>query len=208
MTILTGDIVEIIDEQTYDGQQVLNRYFYEVMTIDATIDPTPALIAEEWWTLVQTDLLATQNDGVVHTQIRAEVRTGDLEYGQYVIPSGDGTGVLACSGDYLSPFIAYGIGLTGASRITRPGSKRVVGACEDHIEDYGVLNSSIFGAVEAFADQITATLFGGGLGTTSLRPIIWRPPTGVALGVVNPITGYIVNPVLTTQNTRKRGRGS
>lgn len=208
MAIVENDIIEIIDEQTYFNQQVLNRYLYRAGTVSES-GVTPAEIGEAWWTAFGTTIRAAQNAAVNHLQVRVEVLTGARDYGQYVIPTGERTGTHSTSTNALAPFMAASVTLQGQTRATRPGGKRYVGGTEADTLDFGVLDGSYKTLVEAIAalipDQIEV---GGDDGAMLILPVLYRPASDLDPMVTNPIVATIVNPNISTQNTRKVGRGS
>lgn len=110
-------------------------------------------------------------------------------------------------GDVISSFQAWGFRYNRATRLSRNGWKRIAGVIEADSTN-GVLNPAINAlinaAAAAMAIDITGTLY-----NVSFEPVIYRavPTSTGQLPGAFPING--VNYVrITTQNTRKVGRGS
>lgn len=208
MPLTEGSVVEILDEQTYDNSQVINSYHYEVESITGT-PATPAEVGEAFWTLIGGNVRGLQNAALLHEQIRVEEVAGDRMYGQYIIPPGEQAGTRGGGGDATASFIAYGITLQGETRQTKPGGKRIAGALETDVGAFGVLVTEAFDDLVDFAELLQQPLdVGESPNVTTLRPVIYRPPATPDPAVVNPIVGFIAKTDITTQNTRKRGRGA
>jgi hypothetical protein len=134
--------------------------------------------------------------------------TGD--YGEFAIPGADAAGTRAPStpGDALTPFVALGVRLGVATRVTRPGQKRFAGFCEADIQGPQFTSSVTTAANLLMALMRADMTLGAPAALTTLDPVIVRKDlTGLPV-VSQPITSHIVNLYVTTQNTRKFGRGS
>lgn len=212
MAIDIGNVVRITDKQTFDAQQVLNVYYYN---IDSTPGSTPDEIAQAWWEKMNASIRAVQTSGVVHNEVLIENLDGTLDFGRYVPATGSNAGT-CIETQPLSAFAAYGITLTVSTRLVRPGSKRIVGIPEAYNGDYGVLTGAAVGLLNTLGEDMTEDVSFGLLGAGMMHPVIVgfphpESPTGrpARLERVDfEVTGYLVNPYVTTQNTRKRGRGA
>jgi len=133
-------------------------------------------------------------------------------YAEFAVPVAEQQGTRASGASfagYMPPFVGAGVKLAVGSGLTRPGQKRFWGLGEgDSVE--GVMQAPYLTLVEAlavkFSDQI---LLGAPVATGVMFPEVVRqePVTGNIL-VAQDVTGHVVNNNLTTQNSRKIGRGA
>jgi hypothetical protein len=100
--------------------------------------------------------------------------------------------------------------MTVDTRVTRPGQNRFGGLLESDLTN-GVLGSGVLTAIDALmavAGVGTLTLLSPALGM-DLLPIIVRKDPSTGLPTAHQaVTGYLTNIQVTTQNTRKIGRGA
>lgn len=188
---------EVKDYQTLFGQQVLNVYRY---------DTDAGGTAPELGGVFSTDVIAPIRDiqslALVHTRLEV-INLDDEEDWYEVITSLAGTQ----SGDTLPSFVAFYFKLARTSRSTRPGAKRIAGVLESW-QTNGAPTGGSPTAIAAVEDAIAATLNDG---TVDYVPVI----QGWSLGEDNQYFRDGSNPIqsaelisITTQNSRKVGRGS
>jgi hypothetical protein len=130
-------------------------------------------------------------------------------FGEYAIPSGERQGTrVGGTGDFLPSFNAAGIRLVVATRTTRPGQKRIVGGLEGDaggqqwLPAYLTLINNI---APKFAEPIT---LGAPVATGVLIPHVVRTNAdGSAVLASQEITGWVTNTNVTSQVSRKVGRG-
>lgn len=171
-----------------------------------------ANVAEAFWNYVKTEWRASHGtaDEDRTLSVFVEEVGGSLGFGEYAIPSDEqlGTRVITSLGDLLPPFAAVGARLTIATRVTRPGQKRFWGLFE-HDSNNGLLDADVRALVEDLLDKWTLPI---GLSTPAdvvgLNAYVVRlnRETG-AVVTRQAVTGYLVSPYVTTQNSRKYGRG-
>jgi len=208
MALTVGQIVRITDEQVLSSQQIINVYFYQITGI-APGDPLEIdEVAQGWWNAVNATLRDCQSSALQHVSVIAEAIGGDKDYFEYTIPPAERAGTSPFTGQQSSTFEAYSITLVPATRQTRPGSKRVAGVVENAMGDFGQIVPTQLSFLEDFGDVIAAPLNIGILGTSEISPVIYRPGNGINPPVVNPVVGYRVALRVSTQNTRKIGKGS
>jgi len=210
MTIGAGSLIEIVVNMTAMSQQNLNAYQYDVSS-----SPGPASavqIAEGWWNHVKATLRAIWPAGYGTPFVSVRIRelnnlTGD--YAEFDIPIAERAGTRANpTGEKMPPFNCLGVRLVVGTRATRPGQKRYSILYEGDQAD-GVLGSAPITAVNALMAVLTAQMtLGAPAALTVLNPIITRKDTAGFVTADQPITGFLVNPNVTSQNTRKIGRGS
>jgi hypothetical protein len=132
-------------------------------------------------------------------------------YGEFAIPGAEqqGTRPAADLGGFLPPYCAYAMRQTVSSRVTRPGQKRFWGLGESD-NFAGAIGTAIFALYEALAPKFTDVItLGAPVATGTLAPIIVRidRATGAVTASQN-VDGHVTNSNISTQNSRKFGRGS
>ncbi len=131
----SGDLVELVHEQTYLGQNVNNVYYF----VTQAASTLPVLTT--WFETNVVPLIKTlQVDDVVHTNLRA--RNVFLDSETYEEPL-TGTGSQASGSSELPSFMAYALRLDHDNGAVRPGFKRYVGVTELGITDALVLSTFI-----------------------------------------------------------------
>lgn len=193
------------------GQRWQNSQVYDINNVFGTSTPVVAL-CEAYWTHIRSDLRATlpAYPDVAINSIYAEEMTSGGGYAEYAIPLSESTGTRPTEtlGGLLPPFIAASVRLAVSSRVTRPGQKRFVGLCE--VDNAGgVMAPGIRGQYNLLAQYFVQTLtLPAPMAFTTLTPMIVRlnPETG-AVVASQPVVSAYVNPNISTQNSRKYGRG-
>lgn len=212
MPIIANEILKLVDVQSYDGQQILNVYHFRANT---NISPSSGNAAQKWWDFVKATLRPLQISQLTHQYVTLESLDGDKTFYHYDIPSGERVGTYATSGDAEAAFVAYPFRLTTNSRLVRPGSKRICGVSEGATDPLGVLSAGVLALMNALGAIMIQTVPILPLNVESMDPVIVgfphpataHRPARLAREITL-ITGYNLPPVVTTQNTRKRGRGS
>lgn len=123
-----GDIVELVHEQTYLGQQCNNVYYFEAVVGGALL----SALATWFETNVVPDVKAHQLEDVSHINLRLRNLFNSAE--TYEEPL-TGTGAILNVDVELPSFFASQIRLDHDSGDVRPGFKRFVGIGEEHIAD-------------------------------------------------------------------------
>lgn len=211
MAIGLGGLVEISNRGTINGQQVMNVWQYRVGAFPGTV--TAAQLGEAWWNHVKTTLRAIPTTTAATAFQSVIVRdlsslTGD--YGEYAVPSGERAGTRA-AGSEPSPlpvFNAAGVRLVVATRETRPGQKRFAGLTETD-NDNGQLQTAALAALNAhFAVAVPNMTLGAPAALVVLKSVVVRKgPDGLPVSSQD-VVGYVINPYMTSQVSRKIGRGS
>ena len=185
---------------TYLAQQLLNVYAYELNS--GTV--TAADVALAFETQVQTSVMGAIVGGTTIDNIQVY----NLEVpDDFAIISSALSGL--SSGDGMPPYVSMSILYRRASRAVRNGHKRLGGVSEAH-QSQGVLDSATIAILNDFALASATPLIGTSPAFTA-TPKIWRRarlhPT-VFTDTFFDIASAVVNENLTTQNTRKFGRGA
>jgi hypothetical protein len=213
MPIAEGDIVQFKQFQTMSGQTILNVFNYQVG--GGTIAEPSAYneLAKGFFTLASEQIRAQQNVGISHVRCIVE-ELGALEYGDFVPPVPlPGT----VAGESLPVFNAVSVQYVRSSKITRHGWKRFAGVPET----FSSGNALTPGAITAWNAIILNLMNPAGItvdqydvedniiGEVFMRPVIVGQPVPPSdLIRIQVPASVAVRPNLTTQNTRKIGRGS
>lgn len=210
MAIEPGSLVNITVTTLSLNGLSLNSWDYEAAGTVAAVPPIN--IAEAWWNHVKAAYRGIYS--TIYGPIFQSVRITELNndagaYAEYSIPLAERTGTRAgATGDAMPPFSAVGVRLTVGSRVTRPGQKRFGNLYEgDQVS--GVLQSGIVNAVNSLmAVMTTGMVLGAPAAAAGLLPIVGRRDRATGFVVAHQeIEGWLVNTNVTTQNTRKFGRG-
>lgn len=202
MAAVTGDLIQLVDNQSYLGQQVLNVYYYRIVVITGLDDPYLNDLNTAWATVVLPTILAMQADELLHVsrEWRNMSNGVDIFTDTEVIPGDNGVPV----GDLLPSYVSAGFMLQRDSLVTRNGYKRFAGLFETLVEG----NTFLFEPenIEAVEEALAAVLNIGLIPVAA--PVIVKRP------IEAPVEDYEYSGVqsatfrsLGTQNSRKAGRG-
>ena len=194
------------------GQAWQVSQYYDFANIFGTTI-TASEAGEAYWDNVSGPIRAlfvTTPNLTVNSIFIRELAAGG-EYGEYAIPIAEQQGVRSAEGmgEFLPSFAAFGFRLAVATRTTRPGQKRFPGVMEGD-NSSGVLSQAARDLVAAVAVKFVETLtMNPPAAFVTMQPRIVRlnPSTGTVVAS-QPVAGALVNPNVTTQNTRKMGRGA
>lgn len=211
---LSGDKLQIALEMSNWGQQTMNVWYYEVTS--ALTDVPVADIAQAWWNHVKTAYRALANVAIVQQAfIAVHVRDADNPTGEaasWAIPAIERNGTRAnppTGGDAMPPYVAVTGRLGVGTRATRAGSKRFPFALETDN-----LNGSVMAGFSGLCqDILTACTVGVVLGAPALAVDLVSVVRGVGASdppvvTYQPVISTQVNPYMSTQNSRKFGRGA
>jgi hypothetical protein len=211
MTITVGSQIEITLNMDLLGNQALNVYQYDVDTLPGGVAAVD--IANAWWQHVKAAYraLATATFNTPFQSVRIlELNNPVGDFAEYSIPTGEraGTRPTPTDGVALAPFDAVGVRLVVGSRATRPGQKRLPFLTEED-QGAGILQPALTALVVTLMNLLTTSItLGAPAALAVLAPIVTRKDASGTVTASQPITGYLINPNVTTQNTRKYGRGS
>lgn len=211
MAITVGTKLEISLVMGTSGGVGMNVYQYEVAVSPSV--KTASAIAEAWWNHVKgvyRAIVVTGSGRAFDSVILRELNAPTGAYAEFSVPAGeqDGTRPSGELGSYMPAFTAAGMRLTVGSRLTRPGQKRF-----PFVTEGDVLNNSLTPAFVALIQNIGSTVsndmtLGDPAEFVVLRPVVTRKDVSGAVIASQPVTGYAVNPYVTSQVSRKFGRGS
>lgn len=209
MALNANDLIEISLNMNVMAQTMNLVWQYEIDTIPPSVNAVQ--LAEGWWNHVKaaTRGLAFSSFGNVFRTVRLRQLNNALgDYAEYDVPIAEQAGSRsATTSDQMPPYVAVGVRLVVGTRVTRPGQKRIPFVLEgDNVA--GVLGSALQTVVQTYMNtmQVPMTL-GAPAATVGLIPIVTRKDGSGTVTAWQPITGYLINANLTTQNSRKFGRG-
>lgn len=209
---ITADKLKIIVRGLIYNQQWENVQWYRP-TGSAFLTADAGAVAEAYWNDVKTlwRNIVPSSAGMTFESVFVSEPGDSGAYGEFSVPIGekDGTRSAGVGGQGLQPYAAVGMRLTVANRSTRPGQKRFIGLTEgDNVN--GILGADMIAAVEALSVKFDGTItLGSPVATGVLDPIVCRVnrETG-EITASQLVTGHVINSNITTQNSRKYGRGS
>lgn len=207
-----GDVYQVIDTQVADGQKCLNVYFYRVQS-ESSVDNTAADVCTAFIATVLPPIVAVQSNHVTHTQIEAKNLLNESDAHTQLISE---TGAAGTGTDFYGTFEAIGFAETGSNHAVKNGAKRIVGVDEDTVTD-GIFAAGLTTALTAVAAVLFGELPWGLLAAEALIPVIvkriklsegvYRLPKTSGELVTSDIIGATWNPLVTSQVSRKVGRG-
>jgi hypothetical protein len=197
-----GDLIQVVDNQSYLGQQVLNVYYYRITSVTPLLDPYMGAMSE-WF---DANVVAAVRELQVNTLLHVSREWRNLSNGTdlftetTVIPGDQATSDATSTPSYVSA----GFMLQRESLLTRNGYKRFAGIPE------GSISGNTYTEGSTFIDAVEAALAADivvGIATIA-EPVIVKRPIEVPVGeYVYSSIGSAQFRSLGTQNTRKAGRG-
>jgi hypothetical protein len=205
-----SQMIELSFRGTIFSQRQMCVFQYEVGGLSGPVSAVN--VATAWWNHIKATLrplVSSAHTTAFQTTFLRVISEVPGEYAEFAIPTGERAGTGANVGQGLMPpFVAAAIRLTVGTSLTRPGQKRISG------QDESDANSANWEAayvtkLNSFAAIIGANMvLGAPAATMELTPIVVRkPPVGQPVTIAQAVTGTFVNGQITSQNTRKVGRG-
>jgi len=207
-----GSKVRIVVNQLLLGQQVQNVLHYEVT--DTAVDDTYAELAQGWWDDIKAAWRAAVVIGLTIDSVEAYDNEDSLgDYGIYTIPLAERPGLNGS--DVESPFIASGFRFGVDNRTTKPGYMRLSGVRDGEIDAAGVINATLLTKYTTLATALLNGFNYGLLLAGHAKLVVYGAPHPAStrypardVAVYNTVTAITVPTNVTTQNTRKIGRGA
>lgn len=211
MAITAGKVKITVRGVLWSQQVEIVQWFSATGAAFLTADAVQ--VGEAFWNDIKTVWRAAQVNYSTQrtTSIVVSEPGSSGAFGEFAVPIAEqqGTRTPPASGSYLPTFCAAAFRETVATRATRPGQKRIWGAFEGDVNDDGTLAAPYKALIDAIALKFTENItLGAPVATGVLVPIVARVDrvTG-AVTAQQDITGFITNPSITTQVSRKIGRG-
>ena len=211
MAIGVGSLIECVVNMRWQAQETLNVWQYEVDTIPG--GTSAVQLAEAYWNHIKAPYralqLASQPDTFISIRLR-ELNNVAGDYAEFDIPIAEKLGTRAnpTQAEILPPYTSAGVRLVVGTRLTRPGQKRVPFLVESE-QNAGVLQAAFRALIVTQMNLMVAgMLLGAPAATATLQPIVCKKDVTGFVTAHQDITGYVINGNVTTQNSRKFGRGS
>lgn len=210
---ITSTLLKLSLRFTMSGQKCQTIQYYRP-TGAAFLTATPAAVGEAWWNDVKTVWRGLAVSGAPSTfdSVFVEEIGGGMSFGEFPVPAGEqgGTRAYASSGDYLPTFCAVGCRLTVPTRVTHPGQKRFPFVGESDVGDNTVGAAYLTLAAAVAAKYCSTITLGAPVATGTLTPQVvrWTKTVPAAVSAVQDINGYVLNNRITTQTSRRFGRGT
>lgn len=204
-----GTLVEIVVNMNVMSRQTLNVWQYMIGSIPGSV--TMVQLLEAYWNHVRVTYRGILSTVFVNAFVSLKGRELNNPFGEYAefdIPIADRTGTRASVGDALPAQNAVTARLVVGTRSTKPGSKRFPGVLEVDNAN-GVLQLTYFNPLVALLNVMTTQMIlGAPAATTELNPIITKKDPDGIVTATQAVTGYLINSEISSQNSRKTGRGS
>lgn len=199
MGINTGDLLQIIDNQTYLGEDLMNVYYYRWFSLPVTDPAAYTGLLNSFDEIVIDNVIKAQNEFLEHTTLSIRNLSNNLDYAEMTVAK---DGLLDVDpANCLQSYVTLGFQMIRDSLATRNGYKRFSGLIESQVEGNTYVGSldpigDIIGGLQGF-------LYNGVVATAA--PIIVKRPIDPPVG-----TSYVYSSVssvlfkgLGTQNSRK-----
>jgi len=209
---ITASELQIVIRGTLLAQRIEVVQWYRP-TGSAFLTADPVAVGEAYWNDIKTSWRACHVPTAVDlTQSIFVSEPGSTgAYGEFAIPAGEqqGTRDVSGTGGLMPPYVAVAVRETVATRVTRPGQKRFWGVNEGDNTD-GVLGGALQALVETLMAKFDSTItLGAPVATGVLDPIVVHIDRSTGLPTASQlVTGHVINTNLSTQNSRKIGRGA
>lgn len=205
-----NDVYQVVDTMEFAEQKCINVYFYKMTS--ATIDGDNAEEVVEGFVAGMIPLItACQTSDINHTSVKATNLFDPTDQFEALIsePGLDSAG-------FNSTFDAFGFRLVGDNAAVRSGAKRVPGVQDDAAVDGVIVGAGVLGALNDLADAFASNVLFGLLDAGTLVPVIVKRllvggdyvlPTSIEDAVLSVVTDALLNALVTSQTSRKVGRG-
>lgn len=211
MAIFVDSEIQIAIRQRHTAQLIENVFSYNVAEAPAGVGVSAEAIGEAWWNHIKTTWRACvpTSFGAFQSSVFVRVINNPAgDYGEYAIPAGEQTGTRsATASEALPPFTAAGVRMSVATRTTRPGQKRFAFLAEQDNAN-GQLQSSISTPLGALMNVLCGVMtLGAPAALFVLQPKVFKLAPGDVILAGQDVTGYVINPYITSQTSRKVGHG-
>lgn len=212
---ITGNLLRLITRYEWLGQKCENVAWYTPGGA-AFLTATMAGVAEAYWNNIKDRYRAIvpTEAGAVFTSILGTEFNGSEGYGEFAIPAGERAGTrVSGEGELVTGTLAVGVRLTVATRLTRPGQKRVPFLKEGDIYQ-NELDAGIIALMETLSEiWSTDLVLGAPVALGTLSPVVVTFNSAPLVVEDTPqewqaVVGALVNHDITSQVSRKKGRGS
>jgi len=210
MAIIEDHIYEITVAGGSPGVGQMNVMHYHADS--GSVTATGEDLANAWWQNVKgwwRSVAATNFVDMFKLVTARDITDLAGAYGTFGIPLVEqgGTRAPGASPEGLPDFVAAGVRLNVGTRLTRPGQKRLAGLNEND-QFSSILTAGVLSVVQAWGDQAIQTLtLGEPAPLLVITPVVVHKLPDGSAGVYQPMTSATAAANVTSQVSRKRGRG-
>lgn len=205
-----GDIYQVIDTAVFQGQKLINVYYYRWDSVVVTADAED--VANGFIDVVLPKVCAVQIAQVLHTDIDVKNLFAP-EDAFHVAISEPGTGAIT-STDFLPIFNAVNFTLNSDNGAVRNGSKRYSGLVESWQTSGVITDTSVLGWLGDLAESLAQALQVGVVDT--FFPVIVKRllvggsyvlPSTAGEAIFGGVIDAVFDALISSQVSRKIGRG-
>jgi hypothetical protein len=210
MAITEGSVLQISVTGQQNGQTIMNVWQFLVTGTFSGI--SAGAVANAFWQATKSTYRAIAPAGylLAFQKVFVEDISESLgDYGEYAVPTSEQPGTRDTgSSEGMPTFNAVGVKMVVATRVTRPGQKRFAYMTEQDSVS-GAVSSTLVTAV----DNLMNTMVGGlvlpspALGMDLLAVVCKKDPATGDLITQQQVVSWLINPAVTSQVSRKSGRG-
>src|SRR5215204_2878545 len=122
MSVGTGDLLQIIDEQTYLGEQILNVYYYRYFSAPTVDNEIYQALLDDFQGVIVGNAVQLQNTLLEHVNLTIKNLSNLVDFA--VKPISEFGERSAFESGALPSYVSLGFTLYRDSLVTRNGSKR------------------------------------------------------------------------------------
>jgi hypothetical protein len=200
---ITAAHIKVVFRYVYMGQNCANIQYYATNGA-AFLTASMEGVLEALWNDVKGSLRALTPD----SQSLAE--WGGLAFAEYAVSGAErlGTRASGATSEWMPSFVAGGFRQTVGTRLTRPGQKRFPFVRENDV-DQNNMAASYLTPLEQVAIHFTDDIvLGAPVATGVLTPVVGGTVVAGVPTVFQDIIGYVLDNHVTSQVSRKLGRGA
>jgi len=211
MAIGIDSIIQMSLNMDHNGARLMNVYCYKVAVLPGAV--SAVAYGEAWWNHIKATYRALSQTaaGPVFTSVLVrDLSDPTGELAEYSIPSADRIGTRGTTGapEAMPNLNAVGVRLTVGTRVTRPGQKRIPFMTEWDVAGEQVASGYITLVQSVAAVVSTRAVLGAPAAAVALDPVVVGLNVDGTIRAHQLVTGYNVNPYVTSQVSRKHGRGA
>lgn len=203
VAVSTGDLLQIIDKQTYLGQEILNVYYYRWFSVPSVDNTVYEELVTDFGNVIIGEVKELQGELLVHTSIQLKNLSNNVDFYEKPI---NVTGQRAQTNVTALPsYVSVGFKLIRDSLVTRNGFKRYGGLTDGTVNgnDWAGDPADITAVENALSQFLSVGLVDVAAPIIPKRPIV--PPMGTLYPYSSVASAQYS--LVGTQNTRKAGRG-
>lgn len=209
---VTGSHMRVILRYTYLSQKCENVQFYRLNGA-AFATATVSGVLEAYWNDIKTAVRAVfSSSSAVNTldSVLGDEVGGLGGFAEFAIPPAERVGTRAAGddGEWLNSFTAVGCRLSVGTRATRPGQKRFPALREGDVVGNSFAGSLLLLYDPLFLKYSSPITLGAPVATGVMIPEVGKSVPSGFPSVFQDVTGHTINPDVTSQTSRKKGRGA